>query len=423
MYKRNSQPLNAKSCGCVFKNPPGRSAGAIIDAAGLKGTRAGGAEVSHKHANFIVAHPGCSAADVLALIRPIAGRVRDHAGVELETRSTGVGVGAWGGGSAGLGSAPFQPTTCRLQPTTMNVTVLYGGPSAEREVSLVSGRAVIAGLESMGHTVFGSDVSPTRPVGPGPARPTSCSPSCTARSARAASCRRSWRPGGLPFVGSGSRASRLGMDKADTKRAWEAAGLPTPAWLLATGNGLRRRRLHRRPRRPGRRQGAGQRVQPGRVRLHRPGRPPTAALAGLLSTHGRALVEQYIDGPELTVGLLEEEPLAPIRIVPKGAFFDHHAKYAATDTEHRFDTGLPAAVVEHCRDLARRANAVVGGRDLARVDVMLDADHRPYLLEINTLPGFTPKSLLPEAAAHAGVAFGPLVDRLVRRAHARGRHV
>src|SRR5207253_11234814 len=98
----------------------------------------------------------------------------------------------------------------------------------------------------------------------------------------------------------------------------------------------------------------------------------------------------------------------------------NEAKYNATDTEHRFDTGLPSDIVEHCRALARRANAIIGAMDLARVDIMLDSDNRPYLLEINTLPGFTPKSLLPEAAKHAGVDFGPLVDRLVRRAHERG---
>jgi D-alanine-D-alanine ligase len=81
---------------------------------------------------------------------------------------------------------------------------------------------------------------------------------------------------------------------------------------------------------------------------------------------------------------------------------------------------LPAAVVEECRELARKANAVVGARDLARVDIMLDMENRPYLLEINTLPGFTPKSLLPEAAKQAGIEFGPLVDRLARRALGRG---
>src|SRR5437660_1337159 len=115
------------------------------------------------------------------------------------------------------------------------------------------------------------------------------------------------------------------------------------------------------------------------------------AIQTVLASHERCLVEQFIDGPELTIGLLEEEPLAPIRIVPKREFFDYEAKYKASDTEHRFDTGLPTDVVEKCRELARRANAVVGAMDLARIDIMLDSNHSPYPLEINTLPGFTPK--------------------------------
>jgi len=146
------------------------------------------------------------------------------------------------------------------------------------------------------------------------------------------------------------------------------------------------------------------------------------AMEKVVARHGRALVEQFISGPELTVGLLEEKPLAPIRIVPKREFFDYEAKYKASDTEHRFDTGLPANLIEECRELARNANQVVGARDLARIDIMIDQQtSKPYLLEINTLPGFTPKSLLPEAAKHAGIEFGPLVDRLVRRAHERAR--
>src|SRR5205807_3156307 len=128
------------------------------------------------------------------------------------------------------------------------------------------------------------------------------------------------------------------------------------------------------------------------------GTPASArqAIEKVLARHDRVLIEQFIDGPELTVGLLEEQPLAPIRIVPKREFFDYEAKYKASDTEHRFDTGLPQSVVEQCRELARRANDIVGARDLARIDIMLDHQHNPYLLEINTLPGFTAKSLLPE---------------------------
>jgi D-alanine-D-alanine ligase len=81
---------------------------------------------------------------------------------------------------------------------------------------------------------------------------------------------------------------------------------------------------------------------------------------------------------------------------------------------------LPAELIEQCRELARKANAVVGARDLARIDIMIDEKtQKPYLLEINTLPGFTSKSLLPEAAKHGGIDFGPLVDRLVKRAAAR----
>ncbi len=298
----------------------------------------------------------------------------------------------------------------------MKITVLYGGPSAEREISLISGKAVIDGLVSMGHIVFGSDISPTDLSGLDKEADV-IFPVLHGQFGESGELQEILEQRGLRFVGSGSAASKLGMNKAHTKKAWENAGLPTPAY----------RTLHR-----------GEEIGdiPGScvVKALSSGssidvilcRDPaagitqaTAAINELFTRHEMVLVEQYIDGPELTVGLLEEQALAPIRIVPKSDFFDFNAKYKATDTEHRFDTGLPAEVVENCRELARKANQVVGARDLARIDIMLDAAHNPYLLEINTLPGFTPKSLLPEAAAHAGIAFGPLVDRLARRAFER----
>jgi D-alanine-D-alanine ligase len=223
----------------------------------------------------------------------------------------------------------------------------------------------------------------------------------------------------LPFVGSGSRASRLGMDKLTTKQAWEAAGLPTPRYrVIRRGEPVADipescvvKAIS-----------SGSSIDVYVCKAAPEGSPVGAreAIDRVLARHERVLVEQFISGPELTIGLLEEKPLAPIRIVPKREFFDYEAKYKAADTEHRFDTGLPSEVVERCRSLVEKANAVVGAVDLARIDVMLDAQDNPYLLEINTLPGFTPKSLLPEAAAHAGVPFAALVDRLVKRATARG---
>jgi D-alanine-D-alanine ligase len=297
----------------------------------------------------------------------------------------------------------------------MRVTVLYGGPSAEREVSLVSGKAVIDGLKSMGHDVYGSDVSPSDLSGlDHPADV--IFPVLHGQFGESGELQEILEQRQLAFVGSGSKASRLGMDKVVTKRAWEAAGLPTPPYEVLT-----------------REQPKLQKIKaPCAVKAFDSGSSidvficktddaAREAIDNVLAKHGKVLVEQFIKGPELTVGLLEEKPLAPIRIVPKREFFDYDAKYKASDTEHRFELGLSAEVVKRCQELARQANDVIGAKDLARIDIMIDEQtQQPYLLEINTLPGFTPKSLLPEAAAHGGIPFGPLVDRLVMRAHARG---
>jgi D-alanine-D-alanine ligase len=299
----------------------------------------------------------------------------------------------------------------------MRVTVLYGGPSAEREISLISGRAVAAGLREAGHQVLEADIRPEdlsvldRP----------CDvvfPVLHGQWGESGELQEILEQRGLPFVGSGSFASRLGMDKVATKMAWERAGLPTPPCRVVTSvdeplpeEACVVKAID-----------SGSSIDVFVCKGAAEGSPAVAdAVRQVLSRHGRAMVERYICGPELTVGLLHEQPLAPIRIVPKSEFFDYEAKYKASDTEHRFDTGLPQDLVERCRQLARHANAVVGAWDLARVDIMIDAaGNRPYLLEINTLPGFTPKSLLPEAAKHAGIDFAELVDRLARRAQARG---
>jgi D-alanine-D-alanine ligase len=300
----------------------------------------------------------------------------------------------------------------------MRVTVLYGGPSAEREVSLVSGRAVIDGLKSMGHEVFGSDVSPTDLSGlDHPADV--IFPVLHGQFGESGELQEILEERRLAFVGSGSRASKLGMDKVATKQAWEAAGLPTPKYRVLTPQDRPFPNIDNSCVVKAISSGSSIDVYVCKAPAELPAQA-REAMEKVVARHGRALVEQFISGPELTVGLLEEKPLAPIRIVPKRSFFDYEAKYKASDTEHRFDTGLPANLVEECRELAQKANQVVGARDLARIDIMIDEQtNKPYLLEINTLPGFTPKSLLPEAAKHAGIDFGPLVDRLVRRAAER----
>jgi D-alanine-D-alanine ligase len=299
----------------------------------------------------------------------------------------------------------------------MRVTVLYGGPSAEREVSLVSGKAVAQGLRDAGHAVTEIDVRPETLDAALKNPADVIFPVLHGEWGEDGQLQAILEARQLRFVGSGAAASKLGMNKVDTKRAWEKAGLPTPPYRVV---GSIDEAI---PEEPCvvKAIDSGSSVDvfvckgpaEGRVNAH-------DAVRNILAKHPFALVEKFISGPELTVGLLEEKPLAPIRIVPKVEFFDYEAKYKRSDTEHRFETGLPQDLVEQCRALAEKANAIVGARDLARIDIMIDGEtNKPYLLEINTLPGFTPKSLLPEAAAHAGIKFPQLVDRLVRRAAAR----
>jgi D-alanine-D-alanine ligase len=302
----------------------------------------------------------------------------------------------------------------------MNITVLLGGPSAEREVSLVSGAAVANGLREMGHNVFESDISPTNLAGlDHPADVVF--PVLHGSFGESGELQEILEQRKIPFVGSGSKASRLGMNKAETKKAWERAGLPTPAHKVLTRADFKTQGLQSLGF-PAARTAVKALDSGSSIDVHICKSEPETlrAVQAILQKHPQVLIEQFISGPELTIGLLEEKALAPIRIIAKKEFFDYEAKYQRSDTEHRFDTGLPDDVVKRCQQLAERANNIVACVDLARVDILLDEQHNPYLIEINTLPGFTPKSLLPEAANHAGVVFGPLVDRLAKRALARG---
>jgi len=295
----------------------------------------------------------------------------------------------------------------------MKITVLSGGPSAEREVSLVSGRAVIEGLQQAGHEVFRSDIGPRQLAG----LDHPCDvvfPALHGSFGESGELQQILEQRGLPFVGSGSKASQLGMDKAMAKRAWEAIQLPTPASEIVTSE------------RPGR-IGAPCVVKPVNsgssldVHICRSEADTLEACRRVVAGHGRALVEQYISGIELTVAILEDRALSPIRITTSHEFFDYTAKYVGDSARHHFELNLPEPLVRQVKEIALRAHHALGCRDLSRLDVMIDEQHRPWLLELNTMPGFTPKSLLPEPATHDGIPFAQLVDRLVCRAYNRAQ--
>jgi D-alanine-D-alanine ligase len=126
-----------------------------------------------------------------------------------------------------------------------------------------------------------------------------------------------------------------------------------------------------------------------------------------------AVIERAIEGTEWTVGLLDEFVLPPILIETKREFFDWHAKYEDDDTRYLFDTKLPFGAASAIDEAARGACRALGTTGLMRVDLRLDHNHQPWVLEVNTVPGFTSHSLIPKAAAHAGISFGELCERAI----------
>lgn len=293
----------------------------------------------------------------------------------------------------------------------MRVLVLHGGPSVERDVSLKSGAAVADGLRAAGHDVTLFDLRTPADLGDAlESRPDVVFPALHGAYGESGELQRDLDARGVRYVGSGARASALAIDKLATKKVWHAAGIPTPPWHEATSASLG---------------GVGapcavKALASGSsldVFLCRDEASALAAVENVVKAHGRALVEKMIDGVELTVGVLGDDVLPPLRIAPKaGAFFDYDQKYAPTGgAEHRFDLNVPDELVEAIKATVLKAHRTLGCRHLSRTDVMVDAGGF-YLLELNTMPGFTPRSLLPEMAAKAGVGFPALVDRLVRMA-------
>jgi D-alanine-D-alanine ligase len=299
----------------------------------------------------------------------------------------------------------------------LRVTVLCGGPSAEREVSLNSGKAVAEALQRVGHTVFVSDIGPEQtdalempadvvfPVLHGPF-------------GEDGTVQRMMEARGLRYVGPDSRASALAMDKAATKRCVAAGGIDTPASELWDAERVARGGAANLPFpvfvKP---VDQGSSVGSGVVKT------PTEFLPfvkPVVARFGCVLVEQFIAGTELTVGLVGEQTLPPICIRPHEGFYDYHAKYVAGDTEYVFDAA-PPEVLSRAQALSRRVFELVGCRHLSRVDWILDPGNKLWFLEINTLPGFTSHSLVPKAAARVGISFEQLCDRLVQMAFEEAR--
>ena len=305
---------------------------------------------------------------------------------------------------------------CASAAATLDITVLAGGPSDEHEVSLASGRAVHDALVRLGHRVTMRDIAPNE------LSALDVPADCTFIALHGAFGEDGQVQGimdraGKQYCGSDATSSALAMDKVEAKRCFVAHGVPTPRFEVADGAALEaiaaswQTPVVVKPIR------SGSSVDTYIVR--EPG-GSADALRAVVGTHGDALIEQYIDGLELTVGMLDGRPLPPLQIRTKREFYDYQAKYVDDDTEYLFDIDLPDEVLKELQRLSVRAQAALACRDFCRVDWMVDRrTHTPFVLEINTIPGFTSHSLLPKAAARVGVSFEELCQRIVMMAMRR----
>lgn len=298
------------------------------------------------------------------------------------------------------------------------VAVLMGGLSAEREVSLKSGAAVLAALHRQGvdaHAVdVGRDIVPVLLEGK-----FDCAfIALHGRHGEDGVMQGLLETLNIPFTGSGVLGSALSMDKVRSKQIWQSMGLPTPDFALLNEEsdwasvvetlGLP---IAVKPAREGSSLGAA------RVEKATDLEPAWREAVGF---DDAVLAEPWVIGEEYTVGILGNEALPVIRLETSREFYDFHAKYKADDTRYHCPAGLDAETEKAFQALALEAFKALGATGWGRIDLMLDGDGQPWLLENNTVPGLTDHSLVPMAAKAAGIEFDELILRILSATSASG---
>lgn len=296
------------------------------------------------------------------------------------------------------------------------IAVLMGGPGSERDVSLATGHGVAKALRSSGAEVFEVDVRDENFELPKEAEIAFIAIHGTF--GEDGQVQRILERRGMPYTGDGIRESEVAFDKIASKRKFEAAGVVTPPWEVI--------RFGSRPTFPlpfvikPPRQGSTVGVQ-----IVREQNQIENALAEAAKYDRELLIENFVPGRELTIGVLGAQALPILEIIPKGGFYDFTNKYpflnpqAGGGAEHVCPAKIDEALTRRIQNLAVRAHRAIGLRVYSRVDVLLPERGEPTVLEVNTIPGMTEASLLPEAAAAAGINYTDLCWRIIELSRAR----
>jgi D-alanine-D-alanine ligase len=335
----------------------------------------------------------------------------------------------------------------------MKVAVLMGGRSSEREISLRTGRGCAHALRNLGHDVTsidaadgdilasGHEESGARPLaavrklprsamldalqGPAVREADVVFLALHGRWGEDGTVQAALELAGKVYTGSGVLASAIAMDKAMSKRVFEREAIPTPHWMLieagVSGRVLDVKLLGGYPLvvKPN---AEGSTVGLTIVK-HASELQPAIGRAGEFDD--QVLVEQYIEGRELTVAVIGEVAYPVVEIEPKSGFYDYTAKYTKGASVYTCPAKISTELSKHVRELCLEAAQSLGCSGVSRVDLRLTEDDEPYVLEVNTLPGMTPTSLVPMAAAAKGMTYDQLVARILdlALADAKSRHV
>ena len=294
------------------------------------------------------------------------------------------------------------------------VAVLMGGRSAERAVSLNSGARVLAALKSKGVNAHAFDPGERAMSALVEERFDRAFVILHGRFGEDGTVQGALELLGVPYTGSGVLASALAMDKWHAKLVWQACGIPTPRaellvrdsdWpAVATRLGLP---LMVKP--------ANEGSSIGMTKV-KTARDLVEAYALAANYDSVVIAESFVEGVELTAGILGEQPLPLIKLETPREFYDYEAKYQANDTRYLIPCGLPPDAERIVQDEALFAFKALGCSGWGRVDLMLDRSGKPYFLEVNTSPGMTDHSLVPMAARHAGLPFEDLCLRILELA-------
>lgn len=312
--------------------------------------------------------------------------------------------------------------TTHCNPEKIRVTLLKGGVSSEREVSLRSGEASAKALRAQGFVVTEVDTGASGMIGQIiDSKPDVVFNVLHGKDGEDGCIQGFLELVGIPYTGSGVLASALAMDKSKSKMFYEAAGINTPQSVTLTkGEDVEVEAILAKVGEKSVVKPAGEGSSVGMSIVHEAAQL-FPAVEKAFECDETVLVERFVEGTEVTVAVLgneQPEALPVIEIVPwdKSEFYDFEAKYAAGGSTHIIPARIPDEQTAECKKQAVAAHQALGCRGVSRTDFIIDGNGVCWALETNTLPGMTATSLLPDAAAKAGIEFGPLCQLLVELA-------